>query len=209
MKNCICLILSFAVILAANAQLRQRSNTQGFNAAVQVHALGWSSEYFQYLDENAGSGVGGGIRLGYGITQLIEPYLGLDVTRLGVSNVDAKSFSMMHVDVGVRFNLAGTIHAFRPFLEGGYSFRQGKVNEVINGMVYTDLKFSGGTPHLGGGINYFLKAPISLFARGLFTVGKSSSVFLDDQKTADKSDVTTFRIGLGVNFNISELLQQQ
>ena len=207
MKQCICLLLTVMMVTIANAQVRQSSNTGGLNLAAQVHALGWSSEYFQFLDENAGSGYGGGVRIGYGITQLFEPYLGVDFTKMGLSDVDAKSFSMTHVDLGLRLNFAGTTHPVRPFVEGGYSFRKGTVKEVINGNSYIDLKFSGGTPHVGGGLHYFLKVPVSIFARGIFTVGKSSNVYLNNEKTSDKSDITTFRVGVGVNFNLTELLQ--
>lgn len=209
MKQLLFIFSSVLIINAAQGQVRQRSTTQGFNAAVQAHALGWTSEYFQYLDENAGSGSGIGLRIGYGITQLIEPYLAYDWTSMSTSNVDAESFRMSHLDAGLRLNLAGTIHPVRPFVEGGYSFRKGTIKRVINGNTYNDLEFSGGTPHLGGGLSFFPKIPISLFAKGLFTVGKKSKVFLDEGETADKSDVTTFRISFGVNFNISELAQKQ
>lgn len=203
-KHSAFIFLSFLTLLA-QGQVKQRSTTQGFNAAVGVHALGWASEYFKYLDENAGSGYGAGIRVGYGITQMIEPYLAFDFTKMGVSNVDAESFNMRHLDAGVRLNLAGTIHPVRPFVEGGYSFRKGTIKRVVNGTEYVDLDFSGGTPHLGGGLSFFPRIPVSLFAKGLFTVGKKSKVFLDATEIDDKSDVTTFRISVGVNFNISEL----
>ena len=209
MKKLTTLLFVLSICHFSNAQVRQRSTTQGFNAAAQFHVLGWTSEYFEYLDNNAPTGIGGGVRLGYGITQLFEPYIGLDFTRLGTSDVDAKSFSMMHLDFGLRLNFAGTVHPVRPFVEGGYSFRQGTVKEVIAGTSYVNAKFSGGTPHVGGGLSYFLKVPVSLFARGLFTVGKTSSVFIDDDKTGDKADVTTFRIGVGVNFNIGEMMQNR
>lgn len=209
MKRTILFFLTAFLSLAAAAQLRQRSNTLGLQGYAGVHALGWSSSYFQYLDENAGSGYGGGIQVGYGVTQLLEPYLGYDFTTLSTSDVDAHSFRMSHVDVGLRFNLGGTILRLRPFLEGGFSRRAGTIKHIINGTHYNDIDFSGGTPHFGGGVRFFPSKGISVIASGLFTTSKRNNLSIDGQKTDDKPDVTTFRIGLGVGINISQLITGQ
>lgn len=192
-------------ITTIQSQVRQRSATKGFNAAARVNVLGWASEYFEYLDKNASSGFGGGIRIGYGITELIEPYIGADFTSLGTSDIDAKSFNMMHVDFGVRVNLAGTVHPVRPFVQGGYSYLSGKVDQVINGARYDDVKFYGGKPHAGGGLHYFFKIPMSVFAEGIFTLGKKSKAKLNGTEIPDEPDVTSFRINFGFSINISEL----
>lgn len=189
----------------AFAQVRQKSNTKGFFINAGGHVLGWASEYFKYMDKNAPSGYGGGARIGYGVTQLIEPYIGFDATSMGMSNVDAQSFGMTHIDVGVRFNLGGTILPVRPFVEAGYSSRKGTIKHVINGNNYDDLEFSGGTPHLGGGLRYFIKKFLAVYADGTFTIGKNSDLTLNGQKQTEKADVTTFRIGIGVSVNLSEL----
>jgi hypothetical protein len=205
------LTLIFALVLTAAStfgQVSQKSNTLGLNAAIGGHVLGWTSAYFKYMDENAPSGYGGGIRLGYGITQLIEPYIGFDATSMDVSKVDAQSFKMTHVDFGVRFNLGGTILPVRPFVEGGYTSRTGTIQHVINGSRYDDLKFSGGTPHLGGGLNYFFNKGISVYARGIFTIGKTSDLSLNGTKQPEKADVTTFRIGVGISVNVTELINK-
>ncbi|HRO69749.1 MAG TPA: outer membrane beta-barrel protein [Chitinophagaceae bacterium] len=209
MKKSITLILVIvSFCIASEGQVRQRSAIKGFNAAARIHTLGWASEYFQYLDENASSGFGGGLRLGYGITELLEPYVGFDFTSIGKSDIDAKSFGMTHIDVGLRVNLAGTINPVRPFVQAGYSFLKGKVDEVANGASYVDLEFYGGKPHVGGGLNYFFKIPISVFAEGIFTVGKKSKAKLDGTEIPDEPDVTTFRINVGVSFNLSELTKK-
>ena len=208
-KSIILLVLFVTVASTIQAQVRQRSATKGFNAAAHAHVLGWASEYFEYLDKNSSSGYGGGIRLGYGITELIEPYLGASFTTLGTSKIDAKSFNMLHLDAGVRVNLAGTVHPVRPFLEAGYSFLKGNVDQVINGANHVDLEFYGGKPHVGGGVNYFFKIPIAVFAEGIFTVGKKSKAKLNGTEIpTDEPDVTTFRINIGVSFNISELAKK-
>lgn len=206
MKKFTLLFALFLFMVTAYAQVKQRSATKGFNAAARAHVLGWASEYFEFLDKNSGSGFGGGIRLGYGVTELIEPYVGFDITTLGTSKIDAESFNMLHIDAGLRVNLAGTVHPVRPFLEAGYSYFKGKANQVINGTDHVDLEFYGGKPHVGGGVNYFFKIPVAVFAEGIFTVGKKSKAKLDGTEIpGEEPDATTFRVSLGVVLNISEL----
>lgn len=207
-KSILFILVLLTISTIGQTQVRQRSATKGFNAAAHAHVLGWASEFFEYLDKNSSSGYGGGIRLGYGITELIEPYIGFGFTTLGTSKIDARSFNMLHLDAGVRINLAGTIHPVRPFLEAGYSYLKGKVDQVIsgNGIDHIDIEFYGGKPHVGGGVNYFFKIPIAVFAEGIFTVGKKSKAKLNGTEIPDEEpDVTTFRVNIGVVFNISEV----
>lgn len=205
MKKSAFIVLLAVITTTAFAQVSQKSNTKGFFVSAGAHSLGWSSNYFKYMDENAPNGFGGGLRLSYGVTQLIEPYIGFDATSMGTENVDAESFKMSHIDLGVRFNLGGTILPVRPFVEGGFSARKGKIDHVINGNEYDDVEFSGGTPHLGGGLRYFFSKAVSAYASGLFTIGKASNLTLNGEKQPGDVDVTTFRIGVGVSINISEL----
>jgi hypothetical protein len=209
MKKSILILLAGILISASTyGQVRQRSATKGFNLSARVNTLGWASDYFLYLDKNASTGFGGGIRAGYGVTELIEPYAGIDFTSMGKSKIDAKSFSMMHIDAGVKVNLAGTINPVRPYVMAGYSFLKGNVKDVINGTEYVDIEFYGGKPHVGGGVGYFLNIPVSIFAEGIFTIGKKSKAKLDGSEISDEPDVTTFRINLGVTFSLSELAKK-
>lgn len=197
-------ILTTVAALGQN-EIRQRSTTKGFTAGAQAHVLGWASDYFLYLDKNAPTGYGGGIIAGYGVTELIEPYISFNATAMGTEDIDAESFSFTHFDVGVRFNFAGTVSPIRPYVQAGYSYVKGKVNKVINGATYDDIEFFGGKPHVGGGLRYFVTVPIAIFADGIFTIGKKSSATLNGNKVSDKPDVTTFRVNIGVSFNISAL----
>jgi hypothetical protein len=184
-------------------EVRQRSTTKGINAAAQAHVLGWASTYFLYLDKNAPSGFGGGLWIGYGVTELIEPYISYNFTGMGTSKIDAQGFKMSHFDAGVRVNLAGTVHPVRPYLQAGYTYLKGTVDQVINGGTYDDVEFYGGKPHLGGGLRYFLKIPVAVFADGIFTVGKKSKTKLNGSEIPDKPDVTTFRINIGISLNLA------
>ncbi len=188
--------------LVSHAQISRKSSTKGLNVAASGNMLGWTSQYFNYLDENASNGAGGGISAGYGITELIEPYAGIHFDVMGVENVDVTRFTFMHVDLGLKLNFLGTIHAWRPFVMGGYSMRTINLTEVSLNNDYPDARVYGGTPHLGGGLSYFFTESLSIFANALFTTGKNSNLEVDGVSYTDKPDITTFRLGIGVQFNI-------
>lgn len=190
-----CLLIS----LTLQAQtIRQRSTTEGFNLGLQGHLLGWSSDYFRFLDENAGSGGGVTLRVGYGFSQHLEVFGQYDRTGMNVSDLDAESFRFSHLTGGVRYNFSATTHAFRPFVELGYTHRSGLVSQVVNGNTYSDINFRGGAAHLGAGINYFVALPVAISLSGSFQTGGKPLVSVDSFDTGDRADVSTFRVSLGV-----------
>lgn len=184
----------------------QKSTLKGLNVGASVHTLGWASDYFTFLDENAPSGYGGGITAGYGITELFEPYVGFSYTGLGVSDVDVSSFSMSHLDVGLKVNFLGTIHAWRPFIMAGYTYRMATIRGGNLDGNYSDLSVNGHTPHVGGGISYFFSPALSVFVNGSFTINDRNSLTIDGMATTDEPDVTTFRIALGIQFSLQSLM---
>lgn len=196
------LLFLFALLLTASAlqaqTIRQRSTTSGFNVGLQGHLLGWSSDYFRFLDENAGSGGGVTLRMGYGFTQHLEAFGQFDRTGMNVGQLDAASFRFSHLTGGVRYNISATTHAFRPFLELGYAHRSAMVRQVVNGNGYNDINFRGGAVHLGGGLNYFVALPVALSLSGSFQTGGKAAVSVDSFDTGDRADVSTFRVSLGV-----------
>jgi opacity protein-like surface antigen len=185
--------------------IRQRSTTEGLNIGLQGHMLGWSSDYFQFLDENSGNGLGFGGRVGYGLTQRFELFAQYDRTKMNIKNIDAESFHFTNVTGGVRFNFSATTHALRPFAELGYVYRTGKIDQVINGNSYDNILFKGSAAHIGGGLNYFLSLPVALTLNGSFQVGGKSTIDLNGERSTDKADVSTFRVSVGVILFLSEL----
>lgn len=185
--------------------IRQKSTTEGFSIGLQGHMLGWSSDYFQFLDENSGNGLGFGGRVGFGLTQRFELFAQYDRTKMNIKNIDAESFTFTNLTGGVRFNFSATTHALRPFAEVGYVHRVGKLNQVINQNSYDNILFKGGAAHLGAGLNYYLSLPVALTASGSFQVGGKSVIDLNGERIIEKADVSTFRVSLGVILYLSEL----
>ena len=207
MKQLLVSVLVTAVgCLAANGQIMQRSSVKGLNVAAGANLMGWSSEYYEFLSENAGSGYGAGVTASYGITELIEPYLGFSYSSIAVGDVDAQSMSMRQLDVGLRLNFLGTIHAWRPFVQAGYSNRVLGMNEISYDMGYADVQVKSHAPHVGGGIAYFFNPMWAVYAKGLFTLEGKNSEYFDGQRTGEEPDTTAFRVTVGIKCNIQPLL---
>jgi len=207
MKQLLLSVLMTAVgCLAASGQIMQRSSIKGLNATAGVNLMGWSSEYYEFLSEEAGSGYGAGVTASYGITELIEPYVGFAYSSIAVGDVDAQSMSMSQLDVGARLNFLGTIHAWRPFVQAGYSYRVLGMNEISYDAGYIDVRVKSHAPHVGGGIAYFFNPMWAVYAKGLFTLEGKNNEFFDGQSTGEEPDITAFRVTLGVKCNIQSLL---
>lgn len=190
----------------ASAQIMQRSSTRGLNVDAGVNLMGWSSEYYEFLAESAGSGYGAGIAASYGITELVEPYLGFTYSAIGVTDINAQSMSMNQLDLGVRLNFLGTIHAWRPFVQAGYSNRILNMNDISYDEGFTDVKVKAHAPHFGGGVSYFFNPAWSVYAKGLFSLEGKNKEFFNGHSTSEEPDVTAFHVTLGVKFNIQSLL---
>ncbi|WP_198174971.1 outer membrane beta-barrel protein [Spirosoma arboris] len=187
--------------------IRQRSTTEGLSLGIQGHYMGWSSDHFQFLDENAGSGPGIGGRVGYGFNQRFEVFAQYDFNSLSATKIAAKSFHFTHATGGVRFNFSATTHALRPYAELGYAYQTGKADQVLNVNGGRDnLIFKGGTLHVGAGLNYFVSLPVAITLNGSLQAGAKSPVYVNGINFFDeKADVTAFRISLGVVVYLSEL----
>ncbi len=186
--------------------IRQKSTTEGLNLGLHGNYMSWSSDYFQFLDEKAGTGAGFGGRVGYGFSQRYEPFVQYDYVSLNATNIGAQSFSFSHVTAGLRVNFSATTHALRPFAEAGYTYQSGKANQVLNQKGGRDnLIFSGGAGHIGGGVNYFVALPLAITLSGSVQVGGKSPVQINGIDTNEKADVTAVRLSLGVVLFLSEL----
>ncbi|GAB4013634.1 hypothetical protein GCM10028808_33340 [Spirosoma migulaei] len=204
--------LFFGVILFVSNSLwaqtiRQKSTTEGLSFTLQGHYLGWSSDHFQYLDENAGSGPGIGGRVGYGFNQRLDVFAQYDIAFLDATKIAGKSFHFSHATAGLRFNFSTTTQALRPFAELGYAYQTGKADLVLNGNGGRDnILFKGGALHVGAGLNYFVSLPVAITLNGSLQAGAKSPVYVTGVNYFDeKADVMAFRISLGVVVYLSEL----
>ncbi len=203
-KSLLLLFITFS--FSAFSQIRQQSSTEGFRVGLQVGRTGWASDYFSFVSTNAGSGFTIGANASYGINQLIEPYVCYEYSSMGTGTVNVSSFSFSHIDAGVRFNFGGTVNKLRPFVQAGYGIRNGSLTQISFATGgFGNVNFNGATPHIGGGVSYFIKPNLALHAKGVATFGSKASVLVNNIDTGEKADVTTFRLTVGVTFNLSDL----
>jgi hypothetical protein len=207
MKTYLFLLTLTGLCLSAHAQTRMRSTTEGLTIGAHVHGLGWSSNYFQFLDENAGTGVGGELRAGYGFSQLYEPFVSYGYTAMPTSKIDAEAFRFSHLDLGLRFNFSATTRRLRPFAEAGYSLVTSRTRAVSNGSGgYSDLTMKGGGIRGGLGLHYFVSLPVAVtFQLGGTFGGRFRTFAIDDRPSTDRPDFNTFRASLGLTVFLSEL----
>ncbi|WP_345266749.1 outer membrane beta-barrel protein [Nibrella viscosa] len=185
--------------------LRQRSTTEGLSLGIQGNVLSWSSDYFQYLDEQAGSGSGFGVRVGYGFTQRLEAFGQYDISFMSLDQLDAEAFRISSLTGGLRFNFRATTRPLRPYVELGYARRTGKLDQVVNGNSYDNLLFKGGALHVGGGLSYYVALPLAITLNGAFQGGGKSAIQVNGFDSSNRADVTTFRVSLGLILYLSEL----
>ena len=152
-------LLAFAASMAAWPAVAQRSTTRGFT--VGAHLQG-ASLTVEEGDPDGGGGLGA--RVGYGFNRRFTGYFETDAIVFDVANPDFGGYwSMVHVDVGVRFNFANSLRRLVPFLEGAIGARAVNVDDAnVDGDSVGELNFSGGAFSLGGGVSFFATEKLAI-----------------------------------------------
>jgi hypothetical protein len=187
----------FTVVLAATAAsitassaAAQRSTTRGFT--VGAHLQGASLT----VDNGDPDGGGGfGARVGYG-------YLEADAIVFDVANPDFGGYwSMVHADLGVRFNFANSTRRWVPFLEGALGVRAVQVEDRtrMNGDTVPELNFSGGAASAGGGISFFATEKLAIETLVKLTGGTFEQVDVGNVSLRNLDiDASSFRFKIGL-----------
>jgi hypothetical protein len=196
-------VLASTILLAAAgaAQAQDRSNLAGFSLGA---ALSSTSITFEDDDGNVtNTGVGLGLRLGYGLTQRLALYVELHGSAM--TDEDDDEYILGHADLGLRYALGSQAAALRPFLDFAVTARTIRYDFEDNDFDVSSLEFIGAGLSLGGGAYYFLTRSIALegsvkFMRGSFDRGREdegSWIDLDDAAF----DANSMRINLGLRWH--------
>jgi len=189
-------VAAAAAFLLAYDAAAQRSTTRGFTLGAHLQAASLAIE-----DGDPDSGGGLGIRAGYGFNRLFTGYLEIDGIAFDVENPQLNgTWSMAHVDLGMRFNFANSLRRWVPFLEAAIGGRAVTVEDAsVDNDAIGRVSFNGGAFSLGGGVGFFVSQKLSLetvlkWSAGEFTeidVGNLSVNGLDLEATSFR-----FKIGL-------------
>ena len=197
---CFSLALAAAVVAllfstADNAQA-QRSNTRGIflNAHLNAASIGYDEDEF---DTQTGGGLG--VQIGYGVSNLITLFLGVDGSVMSNDDVE-DSFTLTHVDLGAQFNLGKPRSAARPYGVIALTFRQATF-EFDNANA-PEVDFSGGGLTLGGGLKYFLSRALALDVGLNLTFGQFSDVEVGGVTINNALDInaTSGRLAVGLSW---------
>jgi hypothetical protein len=190
----------FATLAAAPAAAQQRSSVRGLQ--VGAHLSGVGIELAADPDDEEDTGGGVGIRVGWGVSEVVVLYAQLDGAdvdgdddALGAGGGD--TFSLAHLDLGARFHFGAGRRRLVPYLDaavGGALLR----DDTDAG----DVTLSGTVVSFGGGVQYFVSRALALDGSVKLSVGELKDVDIDGESDEldDPLELTTSRINLGVTW---------
>ena len=201
MTRIYCFSLATAALLVALLFLTtgdayaQRSNTRGIflNAHLNATTIGYDDDDF-----NTQSGGGLGIQFGYGVSNLVTLFIGVDGSVMSSEDVDG-SYALAHVDLGSQFNFGKPRSAVRPYGVIALTFRQATF-DLEGGNQNVEIDFSGGGLTLGGGLKYFFSRAVALDVGLNLTFGEFTDVQVGGVTVQDALDLNAtsgrFMVGL-------------
>ena len=190
------LLAAFAASTAVSTVSAQKSTTRGF--MVGAHLTGGT---LTVQDGDPDSGGGIGARVGYGFDRHVTAYFEVDGIVFDVANPDFGGYwSMVHADLGARYNFANSLRRWVPFIEAAFGVRGVDVDDAtVNGDSVGHLNFSGGAFSLGGGISFFVKEKLAIETLTKWSSGTFQQVRLQNVQFNNLDiDAKSFRFKLGL-----------
>lgn len=174
------------------APLVRNSVTEGFFIA--PHLQGAS---LQVENDPVESGPGGGLSIGYGVSRNFALFLTVDAAKIDISDPGIEgNYTLAHVDLGVRLNLADESHKAVPYIQAAYTGRA--AGATIENSEYI-ISGSGGT--LGAGLNFYSQPRVGLDVGLSYTFGNFSKLTVDgDDYPIDKFNASGARFQIGLTF---------
>jgi hypothetical protein len=161
------LLAALALPASAHAQsATDPSSTQGIflNARVGGYGVG-------YEGDREGTGSGFGLRAGYGFSERLTTYVGLEVGSISEGDgfeglPDGDDYNMLFVDLGARLHFRRD-HRLVPFLEAGGSV----VGVWFDNSASQEATYGGASVTVGGGLLYFVSPRVALEGAASFAAG--------------------------------------
>jgi hypothetical protein len=189
-------LAALAVSVSVSSATAQRSTTRGFTVAAHLQGASLSVD-----DADPDGGGGFGVRAGYGINRRFTPYVEVDAIVFDVANPEFGGYwSMVHADLGVRYNFANSLRRWVPFLEGAFGVRAVQVDDAnVDGNRVGELNFSGGAFSLGTGISFFAVEKVAVETLMKFTAGTFEQVDVGNISVNNLDiDASSFRFKIGI-----------
>jgi hypothetical protein len=152
-------------------------------------------------DDDPDSGGGLGARVGYGFDRHVMGSFEVDGVVFDVANPDFGGYwSMVHADLGARYNFANSLRRWVPFLEAAFGVRGVSVDDAtVGGESVGRLNFSGGAFSLGGGISFFVKEKLAVETLTKWSSGTFQQIEVRNVTVNNLDiDAKSFRFKLGL-----------
>lgn len=192
-------LLALAALLSIPTAQAQRSNTRGFLLEGSLYGTGLDIE-----GDDAGGGGGLGLRVGYGVSQLVTLYLGLGGAALEPEDpvldliTDNDDIGLGYADLGVEFNFGSSRNALRPFANVALSGAALAVDPPGND---NDAAINGGGLTFGGGLRYFVSPVLALKGSLRLGGGEFSEAEVDgDEVPFENAEFGTGRLHVGLSW---------
>ncbi len=142
------------------------SNTRGFFLHVRGGGYGVGFE-----DDRDGTGSGMGLRMGYGISERVTLFAGMDGGEIGngdgfVGLPQEDGYGLLYLDAGARFHFR-TDRRLVPFVEAGANV----VGVWFDNEQNEEAQYGGLGASIGGGLLYFITPQVGLEGSALFNAG--------------------------------------
>ena len=181
--------------LGAQSVTTDPSNTRGLFVSVHSGGIGMA-----YKGDRDGTGATGGLRLGYGFSERVTGYLGLEAGRISEGDgfeglPTGERYGILLMDLGARFHFRRGARLV-PFLDAGGTvpvlwFDNAANDEVIH---------TGPAASLGGGALWFVSPRVALEGGASFTAGRLTERRIDGAKDDVRIGTSGVRMQVGVTF---------
>ena len=196
-------MLAAAALVAGPASAQEAFSVRGPSLGAHVNFSAIQSDEGE--GGSAERGIGGGARLGFGVTDRITVFLRGDVASVSyeeeVEELGAESYTLANIDLGGRYSFAGANAALMPYVELGLS-GTGITDELtIEGETF-DVRYSGGGVLIGFGLEYFLNRNVALDGGLMLGKGRLTNFEIEGEPfdEAEDIDFTTIRMNFGLVF---------
>lgn len=165
-----------------------RSDPTGFHLAGYLSGAG-----IVYEDgDEAESGGGGALALGWGVSRAVTLYLEGAGARVQMTDLD-DTYTLAHFDVGARIHFRGPEAQALPYLTVGYSGRAASLD--LYGDPFT---ISGAGPSFGGGVLVFFSPSAALDLGLKWTVGTFTEAEYQGESADIDVSATSARFNVGL-----------
>lgn len=180
----------------------QKSNSSGvmLNAHVNTTSLAVQGS------DTSESGMGFGLRLGWGITKNVTLFVGIDTTSIETEDptINNGTYGLTQAELGGIYTFRAGM-SFLPYVEAGIGSRRISSDVTISdeaGNISEGRASSVGMAFsLGGGFNYYFTPPVALNFGLTITTGHFGDYKVNDTRIHNTDfSAASARIGLGLTW---------